>query len=229
MRLILFDIDGTLVWTRGAGREATRRAMIEVFGTCGALDGHKFGGKTDWQTLIELLAEIGEIEPHMPAYNAAMERQLTAIIDQYDVQPCPGALDLIEALRQREDVALGLVTGNVSGTAPIKLRAAGFDPTWFPVGAYGSEALERDKLPALALARACEHYRCPFTPQQVIVVGDTPADVSSARALGALAVAVQTGFTTADELAAARPDYLLRDLTEFSLILGDAPSFPPAR
>lgn len=223
MRLFLFDIDGTLVWTRGAGREATRHAMIEVFGTCGALVGHHFGGKTDWQTLHELLHEEGmtheEIERRMPAYQEAMGRQLDAIIGNYPAEACPGALELVNSLRQRDDVALGIVTGNVSTTAPIKLRAAGFDPAWFPVGAFGHEAMARDNLPALAVARAVEHYRYPFTPQEVIVIGDTAADVSCARALGAVAVAVETGYTQENELIDAKPDYLLRDLTEFERVL----------
>lgn len=222
MRLILFDIDGTLVWTRGAGREATQHAMIEVFGTCGALATHQFGGKTDWQTLVDLLYEAGvsyaEVERAMPAYDAAMARHLTRVIDHYDVQPCTGAVELLETLRQRTDVGLGLVTGNVSRTAPIKLRAAGFDPAWFAVGAYGSEAQARDHLPALAVARAVDHYRYPFSPHEVFVVGDTPADISCARALGAVAVSVQTGFAPEDELLAAHPDHLLRDLTEFSRV-----------
>jgi phosphoglycolate phosphatase-like HAD superfamily hydrolase len=219
MKLILFDIDGTLVWTRGAGRESTRLAMLEVFGTVGALVDHKFGGKTDWQTLIELLHVAGfsydEIERRMPAYNAAMERGLSSIIHQYDVQPCPGAIALVESLRRRPDVGLGLVTGNVVSTAPIKLRAAGFDPAWFPVGAYGSEALERDNLPALAVARAVEYYRYSFTPSEVIVIGDTLADITCARALGAVAVAVETGFAQPGDLDGA--DYRLKDLTEFEL------------
>jgi phosphoglycolate phosphatase-like HAD superfamily hydrolase len=194
-----------------------------VFGTCGALAAHKFGGKTDWQTLLDLLHEAGvsyaDIERAMPAYDAAMGRQLTRIIGQYDVQPCPGAVELVETLSRRKDVGIGLVTGNVSSTAPIKLRAAGFDPTWFAVGAYGSEAQERDHLPARAVARAVAHYRYPFTPREVIVVGDTPADISCARALGAIAVAVQTGFSQPTELIDARADYLLTDLTEFDSVL----------
>ncbi len=222
MRLILFDIDGTLVKTQGAGRESTRLAMIEVFGTCGALAAHHFGGKTDWQSLTDLLHEVGvsyaEIERQLPAYNAAIERQLSAIIGQYDVLSCPGAVDLVESLHQRSDVGLGLVTGNVSRTAPIKLRAAGINPAWFPVGAYGNEAMERDKLPALAVARAAEHYRYPFAPQDVLVIGDTVADITCARAIGASVVAVETGWCQPGELAAAQPDYLLRDLTEFSTI-----------
>lgn len=224
MYLILFDIDGTLVWTRGAGRAATEHAMIEVFGTCGALAAHKFGGKTDWQTLLDLLHEAGisyaDIERRMPAYNDAMARHLDRVIVEYDVQPCTGALDLVQSLLPRRDIGIGLVTGNVSSTAPIKLRAARFDPAWFAVGAYGSEAQERDHLPALAVERAVEYYGYAFAPHEVIVVGDTPADVSCARHIGAVAVAVQTGFALYDELADSQPDYLLRDLTEFGSVLG---------
>jgi len=222
MRLILFDIDGTLVRTHGAGRESTKHAMTEVFGTYGALATHHFGGKTDWLTLTELLPEFGmtheEIERRLPEYNVAMGRHLSAIIGNYPVEACPGSLELVESLRQRDDVALGIVTGNVSSTAPVKLSAAGFDPAWFPVGAFGHEAKERDNLPALAMARASIHYRYPFTPSEVFVIGDTAADISCARALGAVAVAVQTGFAQPGELAAAQPDHLLRDLTEFSLV-----------
>ncbi|MBI1256453.1 MAG: HAD hydrolase-like protein [Chloroflexi bacterium] len=224
MKLILFDIDGTLVITHGAGREATRGAMTEVFGTYGALVGHKFGGKTDWLTLHELLPAAGiaheEIERRMEAYNVAMGLHLDAIIGQYAVEACPGSLELVAALSQRDDVGLGIVTGNVSSTAPIKLRAAGFDPGMFPVGAYGHEAMERNLLPALAVARAVEHYRYPFTPQEVIVVGDTLADITCARALGAVAVAVATGFEPAEDLQAAEPDYFLNDLTEFGRVFG---------
>jgi phosphoglycolate phosphatase-like HAD superfamily hydrolase len=222
-QLILFDIDGTLVWTRGAGREATRRAMLEIFGTCGAIAAHPFGGKTDWRTLVELLLSEGmthaEIERRIPDYNLAMGRHITEVIPQYDVIPCTGAIELVQTLRQRDDLLLGVVTGNVTSAAPVKLRAAGFDPAWFPIGAYGDEAMDRDHLPPLALARANQLARTPIPPEAVIVVGDTPADISCARALGAVAVGVETGFCQPSELAAARPDYQLKDLTEFWRVL----------
>lgn len=214
MQLILFDIDGTLLWTRGSGREATRAAMIEIFGTCGALDSHVFGGKTDWLTLVELLNLTPEVVgQHMPVYEQAAARHLARIIPSFATTPCTGALDVVQALRERDDTLLGLVTGNTSATAPIKLRAAGFDPAWFPVGAYGSESLERDNLPALALERAQRYLGQRIAPHQVMVIGDTPADISCARALGARAVAVLTGFGTREELLEAAPDVLLDDLT----------------
>ncbi|HVU13555.1 MAG TPA: HAD hydrolase-like protein [Phototrophicaceae bacterium] len=222
MRLILFDIDCTLLLTRGAGREANRLAMLEVFGTVGALHAHKFGGKTDWQTLAELLTVQGishtEIERQMPIYSEAMARHLGNILPDFEMIVMPGAHELIKALHARPDVALGIVTGNVPGSAEVKLRAAGFDPAMFPIGAFGNESIDRNRLPALAIARATEYYHTPFLPQDVIVVGDTPADIACARAVGAVAVAVETGFCEPGELEAAQPDYLLHDLTEFDRV-----------
>ena len=222
-RLLLFDIDGTLLWTNGAGRESTRLAMLDVFGTDAGLDQHVFGGKTDCQTLLDLLIVHGysanDIERTLPTFHEAMTRNLERIIGSYDVRACPGAVALIEALRQRDDVMLGLVTGNVGRTAALKLRAAGYDPAWFPIGAYGHEAANRNHLPPLALARAVEHYRCAIQPEQVVVIGDTPADVACARALGAMAIAVGTGFCERADLIACNPDHLIDDLTGFLEIL----------
>jgi phosphoglycolate phosphatase-like HAD superfamily hydrolase len=116
---------------------------------------------------------------------------------------------------QRRGLLLGVLTGNVSATAPIKLRAGGFDPAWFPIGAYGSEAADRNLLPFLALERARQHLQRSITPEQVVIVGDTPADVACARALGAVAVAVLTGFSSREEITSAAPDYVLDDLTQF--------------
>lgn len=222
-RLLLFDIDGTLLLTNGAGRESTRLSLLDVFGTDAGLDQHVFGGKTDWQTLLDLLLIHGysadDIERTLPLFHDAMYRNLDRIIGQFDVRACPGAVALIEALRHRDDVMLGLVTGNVGRTAAVKLRAAGYDPAWFPIGAYGHEAAERDRLTPLALARAVEHYRQNIQPEQVIVVGDTPADVACARAIGAIAVAVGTGFCERAELIACKPDHFLDDLSGFLEIL----------
>lgn len=219
IELILFDIDGTLANPKGAGRAATRLAVREVFNTEANLDNHVFGGKTDWCTLTELLTgsaytadDIGRL---MPVYESVVRRHLTEIIGGFPVEACPGTLDLVKELLHRGNPLVGILTGNVSTTAPIKLRAAGFDPAWFPIGAYGSEAIDRNDLPFLALERAQKHLGRSILPEQVVIIGDTPADVACARALGAVAVGVLTGFSQPGELAAAAPDYLLDDLTGF--------------
>lgn len=219
VRLILFDIDGTLMLPKGAGRASTKLAMQEIFNTAGRIDEHHFGGKTDWYTLVELLAEEGfspdDVARVMPDYEQAVARHLEAIIDGFAVEACPGAHHAVAETRRRPDLLPGIVTGNVSSTAPIKLRAAGYDPAWFAVGAYGSEAADRNALPFLALERAERLLGERIAPQQVVVIGDTPADVACARALGAVAVAVKTGYTPAEELAATQPDYLLDNLSTF--------------
>lgn len=194
--------------------------MLEVFQTDGNIENHYFGGKTDWQTLLDLLSPEGfshdVIRHHLPHFENAMARHLADIIGNYPVEPCPGAHDVVTSLRHRGKPVQGIVTGNVSTTVPIKLRAAGFDPEWFPVGAFGSESPNRNDLPFLALERAEQQLGRKIRPEQVAVVGDTLADVACARALGAVSVAVKTGYATNhDELANAQPDYLIDDLTSF--------------
>jgi phosphoglycolate phosphatase-like HAD superfamily hydrolase len=225
IRLILFDIDGTLLHAKGAGRASTRAAMQEVFGTAGDLDGYSFLGKTDWSILVDLLGENGyspsDIERLMPAYEESIARHLGQLIADYAVEPCGSALEVVRDLQSENNRLLGLVTGNVSSTAPIKLRAAGFDPDWFRVGGYGNESGDRDELAALALERAKKQIGAVIPAEEIALVGDTPSDVHSARALGALAVAVTTGFASREALVAAQPDHLLDDLSALPSILAE--------
>ena len=205
---------------KGVGRAVTRLAMLEIFNTDIGLEDHYFGGKTDWRTLLELLPPQGIsedlIRERMPAYEVAAARHMNRIIVDYPVEQCPGAHALVTELHRRGQPLQGLVTGNTSSIAPIKLRAAGFDPDWFAVGAYGSESPDRNALPPLAVERAERLTGRKIAPEQVIVIGDTPADVACARALGAVAVGVKTGYgRSPTELAEAQPDYLLEDLTTF--------------
>ena len=219
IQLILFDIDGTLLLPKGAGRASTKMALLEVFQTEAGIDQHEFGGKTDWHTLRELLAVHGHdeaaIREVIPTYEQVVARHLSSIIGNYPVERCPGALELVTELHNSQVPLLGIVTGNVSTTAPIKLRAAGYDPSWFVVGAYGSESPERNDLPFLAVERAERLLGRSIAPAEVIVIGDTPADIACARAMGAVAVGVMTGFTKRETMLATEPDYLLDDLTTF--------------
>lgn len=219
MKLILFDIDGTLLISRGIGREAKRRAMLETFGEVGELDQHVFGGKTDWQILADLLAPYGkssdDIGREMPSYERVMARHMREIQDAYRADALPYAMELVRTLRDRDDTIAGLVSGNTSMTAAIKLEMAGFKRDWFAVGAFGNEAAERDKLTRLALERAQRHSARSIAGGDVIVIGDTPADIEAARAIGAVAVAVSTGYTARGQLRDRRPDFLLDDLSSF--------------
>lgn len=218
-RLILFDIDGTLLMSKGIGRESKRRAMLEYYGEVGNIDDHVFGGKTDWYTLIELLEPFGktadDIGRELPLFEDIMAHHMDDLRDQYQADTIPHAMELVNALRERDDTMIGLVTGNMSKTAPIKLEMAGYDPSWFAVGAYGNESPDRNDLPRLAIDRAQALSGQTFTGHQVIVIGDTAADIHAARAVSATSVAVCTGFVHRDKLICQDPDFLLADLSTF--------------
>lgn len=219
MKLVLFDIDGTLLISRGIGREAKRLAMQECFGQTGDLDNHAFGGKTDWRIVADLLAPHGwsaaEVGRAMPAYEAIMARHMRAISGGYRADALPHAMALVGALRERDDALIGLVSGNTSQTAAIKLELAHFERAWFPVGAFGNESADRADLTRLALKRAQEHTGVAINGADVLVIGDTPDDIQAARAINAVAVAVCTGYVPRDVLIGSDPDFLLTDLSAF--------------
>lgn len=217
-RLVLFDIDGTLLHPDGSGRAAVSAALRELYDLPGLEPSYNLGGKIDWQILADHLTPLGHdcdgIRAAMPIFAEAVAHHLRAIIGRHKVQALPGAAKLIADLRQDSRVRLGLVTGNVSAIAPIKLRAAGFDPADFPVGAFGDEAMRRDDLLPLVVRRANAHWTTQFLPEAIWVVGDTPADVISARVVGGRAIAVLTGFSTREALAAEAPYAMLENLND---------------
>lgn len=218
-KLILFDIDGTLLHSRGVGREAKRLAMVDVFGTIGDVDEIRFGGKTDWGILYEALKNHGysreAIGQQMETYSHAIAKHMDRLIGQFPVHALPAALELVADLRQREHYMLGIITGNVYTTAPIKLRAGGFDPEWFQVGAYGNESADRNDLSRFAWERANQHRGEPLAVENIYVIGDTAVDVLCAKAIGAHSIAVRTGFAEIGELEACEPTHLYDDLQQF--------------
>lgn len=219
MKLLLFDIDGTLMISKGAGRLATKRAMQEVFGTLGQIDAVGFGGLTDWQIVAQALASEGfslaDIGARMDVYAQALARHLAEVLPLHEVYALPGALALVAECVRRPDLIVGLVTGNTALSAPVKLRAGGFNPSDFVVAAYGSEAHDRNQLPFLALERAKRLSGRHILASDVLIIGDTLADLRCGRALGARCVIVLTGFEDPDALRQAQPDVLIPDLTYF--------------
>jgi phosphoglycolate phosphatase-like HAD superfamily hydrolase len=217
-QLILFDIDGTLLWPQKSGALAMERALTEVFGTSGALHKVSMAGMTDRailrQAFIDGTLSPQEIEAKWEHFTKAMESHLTATVKECDVQPCPGVIPLLDNLAARQDLLLGLVTGNLQNTAPIKLHAAGIDPHLFRIGGYGSDDSDRNKLPALAAHRAWLLTGHTFTGPDIVVVGDTPADVAAGKAVGARTVVVATGSPSTETLRTAKPDCLLPDLSD---------------
>lgn len=219
--LILFDIDGTLFFGNGCGRAATKLAMQEIFGTFGGAESHSFGGKTDWATLTMLLTPHGfsaqQIEEAMPHYNESIGRHLQEIIHQYKPHAAPGGSELVQAVAARPDILMGVLTGNVSSTAPIKLASVGYDVSLFKIGAYGSEAPERYLLPPIALRRAEDHLNQKIS--DVVIIGDTPEDVTCARSIGARCIAVASGYSRKEELASESPFALLDSLRDTDTVL----------
>ena len=218
MKLVLFDIDGTILLTAGAGKRAIHRALIEVYGATGP-DDHRFDGKTDPQIVRELMRIVGHEDDHIDAkmsellarYVGYLHEELRARPD--GVRLMPGIHELLDALAERADVVLGLLTGNLVDGARAKLEAAGIDPKRFVVGAYGSDHETRSELPAVALARARRELRLAIDGSDVVVIGDTPADLQCGQGIGARAIGVATGHYTVDDLAAHRPAAVFRDLS----------------
>jgi phosphoglycolate phosphatase-like HAD superfamily hydrolase len=222
-RLYLFDVDGTLVTARGAGRIALGRALAATYGTPGDLDGYDFRGKTDPRIVRDLMSTAGvpdaAIEARLPACWDAYVRELEALVgDGSRVEPMPGVAELVRALAARGDAVVGLLTGNIERGARVKLAPTGLWPL-FRVGAFGSDDIDRRRLPTIARARAAAAlgHEIPF--ERVVVIGDTPLDVDCARASGARAVAVATGWHKADELAACAPDLLFESFADVAGVL----------
>ena len=217
-RVFLFDVDGTLVTARGAGRRALGRALAETFGSAGPIETYDFRGRTDLQIVLDVMLAAGVPEPEIrrripdcfALYVAALEE---AVGDGAGVEVMPGVRELVQGLGERADAILGLLTGNIEAGARVKLAPTGLLP-YFRVGAYGSDDADRARLPAVAAARIERLTGQPVRFEQMIIIGDTPLDVDCARACGAMAVAVATGQHAVDELAACRPDLLFPDFSD---------------
>jgi phosphoglycolate phosphatase-like HAD superfamily hydrolase len=220
MKLVLFDIDGTLLWSDGAGRSAICEALMAEMGTTGPIDGYRFDGKTDPQIVHELMDAAGhphaDSAPHVEAvcdrYLEVLEEELTS--GQRVPRMLPGVWELLEAIEHRSDAVLGLLTGNLAGGAKLKLASVGIDIERFKVGAYGSDAAERGKLPTVAAARAAELMGGRLEGEQIVIVGDTPADVACGESVDARAIAVATGFFPADELRVTGAYAVFEDLLD---------------
>lgn len=223
MKLLLFDIDGTLIRSNGAGRETLAFALAQVFGTSGPLDTYHMSGKTDPRIILDLMTAVGveapEIEKHLPYLYQLMAQKGQEIFPLREMKVCPGVPALLSGLHQNPAVLLGLLTGNAFTTAPMKLRAAGIDPALFKVGVYGSDALDRNQLPAIGIKRANLLTGMEFNGYNTTIIGDTPADILCARAGKATAVAVASGWHSPATLAKYQPDHLFENLADTETVI----------
>ena len=228
MKLVLFDVDGTLLWTDGAGRRAIHRALLDEAGTAGPIDTYRFDGKTDPQIVRELLTLAHHPRASDDAMIQAVCRRyvdhLRAELDRpaQSTRILTGIEPLLAALEpheRAERALVGLLTGNVAPGAALKLRSAGLDPDRFRVGAYGSDSAQRGDLPRVAAARASALTGRVFAGPDVVILGDTPDDVACGRSLGARSVAVATGFYDVSALRACGAAFVFETLADTAAVL----------
>ena len=222
-KLVLFDIDGTLVLTGGAGLRAMNRALEAVFGHADGLDGIPVAGRTDWAILSDAVRKLGRSLDG--ALLADLEhRYVTNLADEIRhpgsgrKEVLPGVRELLVELERRDDVFLGLVTGNFETGAQVKL---GYFDLWryFTCGAFGGDAADRNALVPFALERARACGLPDISDEDILVVGDTPHDITCAHAAGAVAVGVATGSSPLNELQAAGAQHVFEDLSNTAAFL----------
>ena len=219
-RLLLFDIDGTLIHSGGAGIHALKVALKERFGIADDLGGIEIAGMTDSGIVISILNKH-----KLPATN----ENVTAFLDSYvhflslelplrQGKLLPGVLELLQKLKARKHLVLALLTGNVSRGAQLKLEHYG---VWhfFEFGAFADDHHDRNQLGSLARARAREKHGREFSATEIDVIGDTPRDIACGRAFGARTIAVATGTWRREQLAEHRPDFLINDLSDVDRVI----------
>ncbi len=212
-RLLLWDIDGTLITTGAAGQRAIIRATAQWFGNDGDLSGVEIAGRTDAGIAHQILEKHREpiTEEKVAAFLDLYLKFLEEELPRSKGSVLPGVRQLLEKFAPRPDTALGLLTGNLKRGAQLKLAHY---QLWhfFDFGAFADDHHDRNELGAFALERAEQETGIKFSPGQVDVIGDTGHDIACGKAFGARTIAVSTGSWSRENLAAQKPDFLFDDL-----------------
>ncbi|MCA9279705.1 MAG: HAD hydrolase-like protein [Phycisphaeraceae bacterium] len=224
--LVLFDIDGTLLLTKRAGMEALRQAGVDLFGDQFTDEGVEYAGCID-VLIVRALLERNGVEPspdHCAALRAGYHKHLQPrLAESGRAYALPGAIDLVHAVRQHDDLVCGLLTGNFAETGTLKLNAAGYDADWFSLKVWGDDSPHdppsRNHLPGVAMQRMVEHAGDGVDPSHCVIVGDTPHDVMCAKAHGMRCVGVATGGSSVADLAEAGADIVVESLQETQRLL----------
>ena len=219
-RLLLFDIDGTLIHSGGAGIEALKRAFKERFDIEDDLRDIEIAGMTDSGIVVSILKKhkIAATAENVAAFLDSYVHFLSKELPRRKGKLLPGVLELLEKLKSRKHVVLGLLTGNVSRGAQLKLSHY---RVWhfFEFGAFADDHHDRNELGAFARARAKEKHGREFSAADIDVIGDTPRDIACGKALGARTVAVATGSWSREKLAQYAPDILIDDLSDVDRLI----------
>jgi phosphoglycolate phosphatase-like HAD superfamily hydrolase len=215
MKLLLFDIDGTLVNTHGAGLRAINRAFETRYGHPAVLDGISLAGRTDGRIMMDIFAKAGidfysdELDLIKMLYFENLAEELQ------NGQKCllPGIAELVPSLHKNESIYLALLTGNWQHSARLKLETFGLNE-YFPFGAFADDAVDRPDLVPVAVHRFERQYGFKPRPQDIYVIGDTPSDILCAKPHGVVSVAVATGSYSVKELQGYEPDFVLENLQQ---------------
>ncbi|PYL13223.1 MAG: hydrolase [Verrucomicrobia bacterium] len=214
-RLLLFDIDGTLIHSGGAGVHALKSAFRERFGIADDLHGIEIAGMTDSGIVVSILNKhkIPATTENISAFLDSYVHFLSLELPRRRGKLLPGVLELLQRLKSRRHLVLAILTGNVSRGAQLKLEHYG---VWhfFEFGAFADDHHDRNRLGSFARARAKEKHGREFSPSQIDVIGDTPRDIACGKAIGARTIAVATGTWSREELAKYQPDFLIDDLSD---------------
>lgn len=222
MKLVLFDVDGTLLDAGGLSRRSFRLALREHLGSAAIVGRHSLSGKTDPQIVKELLLKnglpAGQIDQTAPEVLRSYQSYYLSNLKETHVRSLEGARELIARLSavKPAQFVLGILTGNMEELVAPKLEAAGIPASSFALGAFGSDDADRCNLPAIAVERIEKSLGTPVLPHEVAIVGDTPLDVACARHFGGVSIAVASGDYTYTRLLATRPTYVLRSLSAWS-------------
>ena len=218
MFTVFFDIDGTLIDTRGAGSHAMTVALNEEFGVPVDSHGISFSGRTDRSIISDFFRRHGVVdtEAHFERFCDRFIERLQVTLPQRQGRVLPGIVEVLNQLTASQHVQLGLITGNLRRASRLKLDHYQLSEYFYaagePVGGFGDHHAERDDVARSAVAELAEQGDAD--PARIWVVGDTTRDIRCARAIGARVLAVTTGATSRDELEQAAPDLLLDDMTE---------------
>jgi phosphoglycolate phosphatase-like HAD superfamily hydrolase len=224
MRIVLFDIDGTLLISDGAGRAAMEVALKTFFGKSGPAE-YRYGGKTDRLIVRETMRLEGfddatidaRMEEVLALYLAGLRADLERSANR--ARALPGVAALLDAVERHDDLVLGLLTGNIVEGAQVKLRAVSLAPERFRVGAFGSDHEDRPMLPPIAQRRASDLLGREIPGDRLVIIGDTPADMTCGLGIGARAIGVATGGFAIEELTTYAPAAAFPDLSDTERVL----------
>ena len=222
MRLVLFDIDGTLITDRGAARDAFAEALASVYGYHGDLSRYDFSGRTDPQIAHMVLGDAGfsksEIDARVQQLWDSYLRDLAVNATPDRVRALPGIRELVAALEAHADVILGLLPGNIEPGARLKLAGASLNE-YFPFGAFGSDSADRTDLPPIAMQRATEMHGHRFEGREVVIIGDSIYDIRCGVPYDATTIAVASGKTAAETLRAENPRHFFESAEDLGALM----------